>query len=186
MDWQRRPSDEEGDPTGLADLLRRAQDAVGEEPLLGTRFVHDADEMLRATREIESSVSGVASTLWVGFQRAEKLVEEFDVYRDLTRHGTEVQAFGEGEPDVAEQLPGLTWTSLPRQPYAFENQWFLVTRKPEPVVFAGFETSPEVVRGKGGAGSPAKNWEGFVSSDDRLVDLVVGHLESVVRHYRDS
>ena len=186
VDWQRHPSPEQSDPTGLADLLRRAQEAVGGEPLQGTRFVHDADEMLRASREIESSVSGVETALWVGFQRAEKLVEEYDVYRDVTRHGTKVYAFGEGDPAVADHLDNLVWTSLPRQPYAFENQWFLIAREPDPVIFVGFETSPEVVRGRGPAGGAAKNWEGFVSDDHRLVDLVLIHLDSVVRQSRDN
>ena len=186
MDWHRHPSNDAHDPTGLAALLERVQEEIGGDPVLGTRFLHDADQMLHSAREIEASVSGVGTTLWVGFQKEAKFVEEFDVYRDLSRHDTTVYAFGEGKPEAAAELARVTWTSLPRQPHALENQWFLVTRKPEPVALVGYETSPEAVRGRGDAGGPAKSWEGFVSGDERLVDAVIAHLETVVRTHRDS
>ena len=186
MDWQRQPSETPGDPTGVAALLEAAQHAVGGEPIVGTRFLHDAHQMLRSTREIEASVTAVDATLWVGFQRAEVFLREYDVYRDLTGQGTTVVAFGEGVPEGTDELPNFTWVELPANRYALENQWFLVVREPEPLAFVGFETSPEPVRGSGNATSPAKSWDGFVSSDPRLVELVIDHLESVVRLHRDS
>jgi hypothetical protein len=186
MDWQRHPSDDAHDPTGLAALLRQAQDEAGSDPVQGTRFLHDAGQMLQLSREIEASVSGVGATLWVGFQNVATFLKEFDVYRDLTRQGSTVHAFGEGAPQAAAELARFSWTGLPRRPHALENQWFLVTREPEPVAFVGFEISPEAVRGQGDATGPAKSWEGFVSSDDRLADLIIAHLEIVVRDHHDS
>lgn len=186
MDWQRKPRDDARDPTGVAALLERAQDELGGDPIQGTRFLHDADQMLRSTREIEASVSGVDTTLYVGFQNGDKLRREFDVYRDITRGGTSVKAFGEGAPPEAEQLDDFEWTALPPQRHAMENQWYLVTREPEPIAFVGFEASPEELRGAGAATDPAKTWEGFVTDDDRMIGLIIDHLETVVRQHRDD
>lgn len=186
MDWRREPSDDANDPTGVTALLERAQNELGGDPITGTRFLHDATEMLRATREIEAAVSGVDTTLYVGFQNAEKLDGEADVYRALTKGGTSVQAFGEGTSQEARRLDRVTWTALPQQRYALENQWFLVTRDPEPIAFVGFEASPEDQRGHGDATDPRKSWEGFVTDDERVIDAIIAHLDSVVRQHRDS
>lgn len=186
MDWQRKPRDDAHDPTGVTALLQRAQDELGGDPIVGTRFLHDAEEMLRSTREIEAAVSGVHTTLYVGFQNGDKLRREFDVYRDITQGGTSVLAFGEGAPQEAERLDNFSWTQLPEQRYALENQWYLITRDPEPIAFVGFEASPEELRGEGGATDPAKTWEGFVTDDDRMIDLIIDHLETVARVHRDD
>lgn len=186
MDWQRKPSDSVEDPTGLAALLDEAQAEIGGDPMVGARFLHDADEMLRSTREIEASVTDGETTLWVGFQRDKIFAREYDVYRDLSKQGVTVVAFGEGQPKGVDDLQNFTWVSVPPNRFALENQWFLVMQEPEPLAFVGYETSPEPIRGSGRAGSPAKSWDGFVSTDPRLVDLVVAHLETVVRSHGDS
>lgn len=186
MDWHREPSDQANDPTGLTALLTRAQSEIGGAPILGTRFLHDADEMLRATREIEAAVTGADTALFVGFQNADTFAGEAEVYRNLTGTGTTVYAFGEGRPHGVDTIDNLIWTELSSQRYALENQWFLVVRKPEAIAFVGYEASPEPMRGEGAATDPRKSWEGFVSSDERMVGLIITHLESVVRHHRDS
>lgn len=176
MDWRRATDDPGG---GLSGLLERAQQEVGGTPLRGTRFLHDASDMLRATREIEAAVTDCDTTLWVGFQSGEKLAGEVDVYRELCGRGTRVHGFGEGSPAVADELDGFTWTSVASSPGALENQWFLITREPEPVAFVGYETSPEEQRTEGSAGDAPKSWEGFVTSDARLIDLLIDHLDGV-------
>lgn len=96
MDWRRHPTDDPNDPEGVDALLRRVQDEVGGPPLSGTVFLQDAGEMLRSTREIEAVARGAAGTLYVGFQVAEKLDRERNVYGDLVERGTRVVAFGVG------------------------------------------------------------------------------------------
>ncbi|QBI21011.1 hypothetical protein ER308_16465 [Egibacter rhizosphaerae] len=174
MQWRRIPRDDPADPHGIGDLLRRAYEAIGGPPLTGTRFLHDAGEMLASTREIEAAVSGVDTALYVGFQRGEKLDTERDIYRDLVAGGTHVTAFGAGQPRLALEVD---WVPLEEDPLALENQWYLLTSSPEPVAFVGFETSPEPLQSTGRAGDPGKTWEGFVSGDKRLVDAIIEHLE---------
>lgn len=176
MDWERRPSGNPTDPNGIGDLLARAHEAIGGPPLTGTRFVHTPREMLASTRQIEAQVSGVDTTLYVGFQRASRLDSAHDIYRGIVAAGTDVVAFGVGEP---QPVRGLEWVEIDDRPLALENQWYLVTQKPEPVAFVGFETSPSYLHAAGPAASPGKTWEGFVSSDQRLVDALVEHLEKV-------
>ncbi len=86
VDWHRLgDGDSEADrQAGVLDLLRRAQRELGGGPLTGTRFLYHARDMLAATREIEAAVRGADTTLFVGFQRAEKLDGEA---ADLPRPG---------------------------------------------------------------------------------------------------
>src|SRR4029453_6779795 len=86
VDWHRGPGTGEDAAAGVAQLLARAQEELGG-PLLGARFLYDARQMFAATREIERAVSAPGSTLYVGFQRAEKLDGEAPIYRDLTGPG---------------------------------------------------------------------------------------------------
>ena len=175
MDWYRRPGKGEDAASGVAELLARAQQELGG-PLLGAKFLYDARQMFAATREIERAVSEPGTTLYVGFQRAEKFDGEARIYRDLTRQGVEVIAFGTGAPAEVSQV---RWVRLPEDHAALANQWFLVTETPEPIAFVGFETSPPDRIGEGGAADPSRTWAGFVTDDRRLVGAIAGYLQGV-------
>ena len=175
MDWYRRPGKGEDATSGVAELLARAQQELGG-PLLGAKFLYDARQMFAATREIERAVSEPGTTLYVGFQRAEKLDGEARIYRDLTSQGVEVIAFGTGAPAEVSQV---RWVRLPENHDALANQWFLVTETPEPIAFVGFETSPPDRIGEGGATNPSRTWAGFVTDDPRLVGAIAGYLQGV-------
>ena len=157
----------------MAELLARAQQELGG-PLLGAKFLYDARQMFAATREIERAVSEPGTTLYVGFQRAEKFDGEARIYRDLTRQGVEVIAFGTSAPAEVSQV---RWVRLPEDHAALANQWFLVTETPEPIAFVGFETSPPDRIGEGGAADPSRTWAGFVTDDRRLVGAIAGYLQ---------
>jgi hypothetical protein len=158
VDWHRGPGTGEEAAAGVAELLARAQEELGG-PLLGARFLYDARQMLAATREIEQAVSAPGTTLYVGFQRADKLDGEAPIYRSLTRQGVQVIAFGTGTPT---EVPEVHWVRLPENHDALENQWFLVTETPEPIAFVGFETSPRT--GSARAGQPTRPGPGPGSS----------------------
>ena len=159
----------------MAELLARAQQELGE-PLLGARFLYDARQMLAATREIERAATAPGTTLYVGFQRAEKLDGEARIYRDLSRQGVEVIAFGTGAPAEVSQV---RWVRLPEDHGALENQWFLVTETLEPLAFVGFEISPSDRIGQGGAADPSRTWAGFVTDNPRLVRAIASHLHGL-------
>ncbi len=179
MDWHRLGDgdSEAGRREGVLDLLRRAQAELGG-PLTGTRFLYDARDMLAATREIEAAVHGSGTTLFVGFQRAGKLSGEAATYRDLTASGVTVVAFGTGRP---EELAGVRWVELPEDQAALQNQWLLVTLRPEPIAFVGFETSEPDRFGQVEVTDPSRSFTGFVSGDRRLVRAIVEHLETIGR-----
>jgi hypothetical protein len=181
VDWHRLGDgdSEAGRRAGVLDLLRRAQRELGAEPLTGTRFLYRAGAMLAATREIEGAVRGADTTLFVGFQRAGKLDGEAPTYQDLTASGVRVVAFGTGEPP--ERLPGVEWVRLPEDQAALQNQWLLVTERPEPIAFVGFETSEPVRFGLLEVTDPARSFTGFVSGDRRLVRAIAEHLEAISR-----
>jgi hypothetical protein len=103
VDWHRGPGAGEKAAAGVAQLLARAQQELGG-PLLGARFLYDARQMFAATREIERAVSKPGTTLYVGFQRAEKLDGEAPIYRNLTAQGVQVIAFGTGAPAEMSQV----------------------------------------------------------------------------------
>jgi hypothetical protein len=180
VDWHRLGDGdrEAGRQAGVLDLLRRAQQELGGGPLTGTRFLYDARDMLAATREIEAAVRGVATTLYVGFQRAGKLHGEAAAYRDLVASGVRVTAFGTGATD---QLPGVRWVELPEDQAALQNQWLLVTEQPEPIAFVGFETSEPRRFGRVGVTDPWRSFTGFVTGDRRLVRAIADYLEAVGR-----
>ncbi len=175
MDWHR--DDELDAPSGVLDLLRRVQCAVGGPPLRGTRQLVDSMQMLHASRAVEQSCHGIATSMYVGFQHADRLLEEAGTYQELTASGTRVLAYGQGTPSAT--VPGVTWRQLPDDRTAVENQWFLVTRQPEPMAFVGFESSTGVRFGTGRARTRDRSWAGFVSDDARLVDALVRHLAEV-------
>jgi len=180
MDWHRLGDgdSEAGRRAGVLDLLRRAQEELGGGPLTGTRFLYHARDMLAATREIEAAVRGADTTLFVGFQRAEKLDGEAGTYRGLVAAGVRVIAFGIGEPGP---LPGLDWVPLPEDQAALENQWLLVAEQPEPIAFVGFETSEPERFGRAGVSDGSRTFTGFVSGDRRLVRAIAEHLETITR-----
>jgi hypothetical protein len=175
VDWHRGPGSGQDAAAGVAELLARAQEELGG-PLLGARFLYDARQMFAATREIEQAVSERGTTLYVGFQRAEKLDGEARTYRNLTGQGVQVIGFGTGSP---AEVPDVRWVRLPEDHGALENQWFLVTQTPEPLAFVGFETSPPDRIGQGGAADPARTWAGFVTDDPRLVGAIAAHLHGL-------
>ena len=180
VDWHRLGDgdSEAGRRAGVLDLLRRAQRELGAEPLTGTRFLYRARDMLAATREIEAAVRGADTTLFVGFQRAGKLDGEAGTYQDLTAAGVRVVAFGTGEP---ERLPGVEWVRLPEDQAALQNQWLLVTERPDPIAFVGFETSEPDRFGLLEVTDPARSFTGFVSGDRRLVRAIAEYLEAISR-----
>lgn len=183
MDWRRAGDPDADDPSGVAGLLAEVQAELGQDdPLLGTRFLHDATEMLRATRMIEHAVEGVDTTLYIGFQNAGKLDGEAGVYTALGQRGTRVLAFGTGHP--ANDVPGVRWCPLDDDPLALENQWFLITRAPEPIAFVGYETTTGLRRGQGGARAVGKSWEGFISADTRVIDSLVARLDQAAADAR--
>ncbi|HYN18920.1 MAG TPA: hypothetical protein VEY96_12635 [Actinomycetes bacterium] len=181
MDWHRLGDgdSEAGRRAGVLDLLRRAQRELGGGPLTGTRFLYDARDMLAATREIEAAVRGADTTLFVGFQRAEKLDGEAPIYRGLVAAGVRVIAFGTGEPG---RLPGVDWVRLPEDQAALQNQWLLVAEQPEPIAFVGFETSEAERFGRVGVTDPLRSFTGFVTGDRRLVRAIAEYLQTVGRH----
>jgi hypothetical protein len=154
-------------------------------PLEGFRFLNSGLEMLRITRDIEAEAqaSGVGSTLYVGFQTAEKLAKEMKRYRQINQSGVQIVGFGQG--DIPEEdTPALEqWVDLPQNTRALENQWYLVATLPTPIVFIGWEISIPQMFGQGGISRPGKQFKGFVSGDQRVVDAVVAHLEKVRRQY---
>jgi hypothetical protein len=175
VDWHRGPGRGQDAAAGVAQLLARAQEELGG-PLLGAKFLYDARQMFAATREIERAVSAPGTTLYVGFQRAEKLDGEARIYRNLTGQGVQVIAFGTGSP---AEMAQVRWVRLPEDHGALANQWFLVTQTPEPIAFVGFETSPPDRIGEGGATDPSRTWAGFVTDDPRLVAAIASHLQAL-------
>jgi len=180
VDWHRLgdAGDEAARRAGVLDLLRRAQAELGGGPLTGTRFLYRVRDMLAATREIEAAVRGHDTTLYVGFQRADRLLGEAATYRDLVAAGTRVTAFGTGDPDPPT---GVRWVRLPEDQAALQNQWLLVTERPEPIAFVGFETSEPAHFGRAEVSHPGRTFTGFVTGDRRLVRAIAEHLEAIGR-----
>lgn len=177
MDWTYPTTDPDGHAQGIAEMAERLVSLIGDRQLEGTRFTYDAREMLRATREIESSLSD-GSELWVGFQRAAKLEHEAERYAGLTRDGVAVVAFGTGELDMPSDID-LRWVALDRSTDRLENQWFLVTVRPEPIAFVSWEVSDPQRFGEGGVSAPDKRFVGFVTSDQRVIAELISYLEGV-------
>jgi hypothetical protein len=180
VDWHRLGDgdSEAGRRAGVLDLLRRAQRELGGPPVTGTRLLYRARDMLAAAREIEAAVRGADTTLFVGFQRAGKLDGEAATYRDLVAAGVRVVAFGTGEP---AQRTGVAWVRLPEDHAALQNQWLLVTERPEPIAFVGFETSEPDRFGLVEVTDPSRSFTGFVTGDRRLVRAIAEHLETIGR-----
>jgi hypothetical protein len=180
MDWHRGAAAPLYDTSGVGDLLARLQAELGGGALLGTRLLYGPAEMLRAAREVEASCHRhPGSLLLVGFQTAARLQPQRHHYQALTAGGVTVVAYGTGTPDPP--VPGVTWVELPHDPAALENQWFLVTRAPEPIALAGFECPPGAGMAVAHPGGrvPSRAFAGFVSDDPRLLGAVTHHLAAV-------
>ncbi|MDZ7727349.1 MAG: hypothetical protein U5Q44_03660 [Dehalococcoidia bacterium] len=170
MDWTYPVG---GGDAGVFEIGRRLAVHLGRLPDV-TSFVHDAREMLRVTRRVESAAR--TGTLYVGFQNAAKLDAEWQRYRDLVEAGTRVVAFATGRP--AQDTPGLDYRELDKDVHRLENQWFLVSNAPEPVAFVSWEIGDPAQFGVGGATSPDKRFVGFVSDDPAVVAELVEALEA--------
>lgn len=165
----------------VASLLKRMDSSLKGEglPLEGFEFLNSAKEMLRITREIEDAalISGQNSTVFVGFQNIDKLQNEYDRYRDLISNGVTIHAFGTGYLDSWDLDACTSWNPLSKSTSKVENQWMLVSRHPVPIAFIGWEVSREIF-GQGKLSDPGKLFEGFVSSDTRVVESLIQHLET--------
>ena len=171
------------DFSGVEGLIERMDRELrdGGTPIEGFRFLSDAMEMLSFSHEIEQEVmdSPRGADLYVGFQTTEKLLGEAERYRRLVEAGVRVVAFGERPLEEAPEGLEGAWTPLERNVRALENQWFLVSSRPTPIAFAGWETSPEKMFGLGGVSAPGKQFRGFITNDCRVVHAVIAHLEAV-------
>ncbi len=157
--------------SGIFEIGRRLAEALGRAPD-ATRFTYDPRAMLRTTREIEQASRG--GRLLVGFQVAAKVAVEVERYRDIAEAGTDVVIWATG--DRPDGLDGLDYRALPADTHRLENQWFLVTDRPERLAFVSYELGDPATFGVGGAASPGKRFVGFVSDDPEVVELLVRTL----------
>lgn len=181
MDWKYPDTDPARRAQGISEVAERIVAETDDAQLTGTRFTYDAQEMLRATRDIEASVAS-GGRLWVGFQKASKFDHETERYRRLAEGGAEIVAFGTGSP--AEESVAVRWVKLEPSTNLVENQWFLVTTAPEPIAFVSWEISDPDRFGEGGISAPDKRFVGFVTDDQRVIDLLVSHLDAVAGSHR--
>jgi hypothetical protein len=184
MDWKIIEKDRiPEDPTGVGGFVRRMEHELRGDgsPLEGFHFMNSPMEMLRFSREIEDEV-GANSTdadLFAGFQTVEKLIGESKRYRRFVETGVSIVAFGQGTLPESTDLVDLEWVPLERDTRALENQWYLVSSRPSPIAFVGWETSPEDQFALGRLSAPGKMFKGFVTNDSRVVGAMLTHLESV-------
>ena len=171
------------DFSGVEGLIERMEMELrgGGTPIEGFRFLSDVNEMLEFSREIEREIrdNPKRADLYAGFQNADRFLLRANRYRRLVHDGVRVIAFGQDPLDPPPEGLEGTWTPLPREIHALENQWFLVSTHPSPIAFVGWETSPEKMFGVGGISAPGKQFRGFITNDGRVVHAVVAHLESV-------
>jgi len=156
--------------SGIFEIGRRLAETLGRAPD-ATRFTYDPRAMLRTTREIEQAARG--GRLLVGFQKASKVEVEVDRYRDLAEAGTEVVIWAFGPRPDAPELAAIDYRALPSDTRRLENQWFLVTDRPERLAFVSYELGDPDTFGIGGAASTGKRFVGFVSDDPDVVDLLI-------------
>lgn len=168
------------DPHGVGAFLRRLERQIAGpgERLTGFTFLQDANEMLRYSRTIEDELLRRVdpSTLYVGFQNAEKAEAEGERYAQLQAAGISTVAFGEGTPSDRGLSSFSSWSALETNHDRLENQWFLVEKA---VAFVGWEVSSAENWGRGGAATAGKEFVGFVSDDARVVAAIIAHLEAV-------
>jgi len=171
MDWT-FPTD--AGEAGIFEMGRRLAERIGHLPD-ATRFTYDARDMLRITREIEAVSRG--GNLWVGFQSAAKLELEHARYVDLLAAGSHIRAYAAGRPG---DLPdALDFREVAPDHRRLENQWFLVSDRPDTVAFVSWELGDPRLFGVGGAATPGKRFVGFVTDDPAVVAELITILEAV-------
>lgn len=170
MDWTYPVNS--GD-AGIFEIGRRLAETLGRAPD-ATSFTYDPRSMLRTTREIERAARG--GHLFVGFQKAEKLLVEADRYADLRAAGTDVTVWAIGPRPGDPRLVELDYREARRDTSRLDAQWFLVSDRPEPLAFVSYELGDPASFGVGGAATPGKRFVGFVSDDRAVVDLLVETL----------
>tara|TARA_B100001146_G_scaffold194479_1_gene181618 strand:- start:218 stop:1324 length:1107 start_codon:yes stop_codon:yes gene_type:complete len=185
FEWAILENEIDGNQSGVPNFLNRMDSKLRGEglPLEGFSFLNSAQEMLKITREIEDSAAafGSDSSMYVGFQNIDKLASEYDRYQNLISKGVSIHAFGTGDVNTWTNEACTTWNSVPKSISKVENQWILVSNSPTPIAFVGWEVSRELF-GEGRLSDPGKMFEGFVSSDTRVVENLLAHLENVKSH----
>ena len=147
MEWTIIKADRTSkDPSGVDGFIQRMDQELraGGSPIEGFRILESGLEMLWITREIENEVlqnPEENNRLYVGFQNSTKLNIENRRYEMLKKAGIDVVGFGEGGTSEENSKNLEQWVALPRNTSAFENQWYLITTGPSPIVFIGWETS---------------------------------------------
>lgn len=167
---------------GIEDFLLTMESEVRGDglPLRGFQFLKDTKQMLDLTREIELEAlrSADETTLHVGFQNNGKLANELARYQELVASGTSVIAYGTGEFMNGFDEACTEWRNITPSTLKAENQWFLTTNKPQPILFIGWELS-ESIFGQGFLSDPGKLFQGFVSDDIRLVESFNQYLDNI-------
>ena len=172
------------DPSGVDAFIDRMDKELraGGPPLEGFKSLYSSQEMLQITREIENEITKVPdsqSTLYVGFQTVDKFLNETERYTYMSTLGIPVVGFGQGNVPDQNNVPAEQWVSLPTDLLAFENQWYLISASPNPIIFIGWETSSPELFGLGGISTEGKEFRGFVSNDERIIDAAINYLERV-------
>ena len=180
--WQLDKITSDKNTSSVRELVLKMDEALREEglPIEGFEFIHSSEKMLDITRQIENEIliSNQASSLYVGFQSVEKLDNEIERYEELVASGIEIKAFGIGTPENKHKNSLTTWVEIPKSVSLVENQWFLVSESPSPIAFVGWEVS-EGQFAEGRLFDPGKMFEGFVSSDERVIKSLLKHLDAV-------
>ncbi len=158
---------------GIFEIGRRLAEALGRAPD-ATSFTYEPRAMLRTTREIERAARG--GHLFVGFQKADKLLVEADRYADLVAADTDVTAWAFGPKPADPRLAALDYRESRNDTSQLDAQWFLVSERPEPLAFVSYELGDRARFGVGGAATPGKRFVGFVSDDPDVVALLVDAL----------
>ncbi len=169
--------------TGVARFIKRMERSLrnGGTPIEGFQFLNSPLEMLYFTREIEEEIlaSPEGADLYVGFQTTGKLGGERRRYRRILEAGVRMVGFGAGAaPDFLADTQAV-WVSLPMDRHLLVNQWFLVSVNPVPIALVGWEISPDDQFGVGGLMQQGKGFEGFVTSDPRVITALVEYLDHV-------
>ena len=159
---------------GIFEIGRRLAIHLGRLPD-ATSFIHDAREMLRVTRRMESAA--LSGMLLAGFQNAAKFDLEATRYRDLAAGGTRVTVYGTSRP--SQSLTYIDYREVAPDSRKLENQWFLVSDAPEPIAFVSWELGDASGFGVGGAAAEGKRFVGFVSDDPEVVSELVDALGRV-------
>lgn len=126
-------------------------------------------DMLRLSREIEQALMiDPEEPLYVGVQHGHRLDEQVEVYTGLMDAGVTVIAFG---VDERTSVGGVRWVQVPDEPAALAASWFLLLGGSNPHALVGFEVGEPI--------DGVRQWEGFESRDERLVQGVINHLHDL-------